>query len=397
MKQNFKRALVCGLTALITLAATAVPAFAAPGTPGEYTTGTVPMTKRVRVPNGTDNPANTYDFSFTPHPTAGDPSEMSPDINNNDAIPANDNKLSITFAGNEALSGPDADGYMYVEMSIPDILANTKFPHADIYSYDINEIAGVSSVGGGTMSYSFASYTMDVYVQNDTSAPNNLAIKHVIFTRMADDKGNADGTKADVLFTNTFAKDAMLEINKTVTGNYADLTKSFNFEIQVFNAPGVTGNNPYTATYTKQDGTTSTITINASALGGSNPFTLKHGEKLEINGLPVGSTYKLLEQPEPNYKASVDVKLNGVVTASEIAPAVGTPIQIGYSSTTNPLLQNAINVADGHNVAAWTNDYPNPTAPTGIIIDNLPFILLILVAVGGFIGFIALKRSRASR
>lgn len=429
MKQFMKRAAAFGLAAVM-MGAMAGPAYATevtapgglfpgtnPGTPEAPADAIPKITKRVRVPEGVLIPGNTYTFEFTQLPVEDKTTETSPAINNGTSDTTDDNKISITFTANTAPgTTPDIDKYMYLDLESDNILANTTFPHAGIYVYTVKEIPGSSVLDGGTMTYSQAEYKMRVYVDNvkDATTGDKTYVKYVTFHSVKDDKGTAAGDETDTtkikpVFTNTYAKNTSFVISKTVLGAYADKTLDFTYKITLWNAPGATATT-YNASKT---GVTDPLSVTANATGEQSPteytFTLKHGEQLRFDSIPVGTKYMLTENGSTNYTATVTVTDGkDVDLGNATGLVVGTDkgknkdVTIGGTSTTTtiskPELGSPIVLTDRSdattkdNKAVWVNDYADPPTPTGIIMNNFPFIVLILIALAGFTGYIAMKR-----
>ncbi len=86
-----------------------------------------------------------------------------------------------------------------------------------------------------------------------------------------------------VLITNTLTK-GNLTLSKTVTGTAGELTRDFTFKIELFDDE----NNVLTDTFNYTGSKTGSITS-------GNVVTLKHGESITINGLPLGTKYKVTE------------------------------------------------------------------------------------------------------
>ena len=76
------------------------------------------------------------------------------------------------------------------------------------------------------------------------------------------------------------------------------------------------------------------------------------------------------------------------VAAFPAATITPDPREPGEAANVEGLL------AAGTNTVAFTNEYQS-ASPTGVFMDNLPFILLVLVAVGGIAAYLAVKRRKA--
>ena len=193
----------------------------------------------------------------------------------------------------------------------------------------------------------------------------------------------ASGKTNKILFTNTYAKnDATLTIEKNTTGTYADKTKEFNFEITFTKSP-------------MSDQRTFTGNIGSEPVvctaGTPKSFTLADGEKLIFNNLPVGTTYVVKElAASDGYTPSVTVIENKTTTLTnktvQEAEALNTLKEDGK--------KNLVGEAD--NKVTFTNTHQGGVVPTGILMNNLPFILLVAVAIVAFVSLAVIKRRRTS-
>ena len=422
MKKNCKKLAGALLALTMALSMMVVPAFAAGGVT-EYDPGDsieVTLTKNVYVPNGLPLTDEDFVFTITPGTELTDTTASSPAIGSNE--------ITVAIASGDAATSAIPNHTLYANTALLNLddlsgeAVGDVFPHAGIYLYTITEKAASSPTSN--LNYSQASYTMYVYVTNevdgDGNYTGNLIISAIGIYKDKDDGGNSTYTdeekadaafdyadyKSDLEFTNTYAKEATLEITKEVTGAYADTTKLFEYTLTL-NVPTAEDDDEYTAYIdrTASGGTSGTITFTVSSgvATTTEDIKLAHGDKLVFDGangstkLPVGATYVLTEQAATDYIPSVAVGYNDGTdnhqTGTETA-AAGDSLTIGNDSTDT--LDTPINIEDGTNYANWTNEYKTVN-PTGVLLDNLPFLLLILVAVGGFVGYVALKRRSVQR
>ena len=106
-------------------------------------------------------------------------------------------------------------------------------------------------------------------------------------TTSTNDKGTISENTASVSFVNTRDKipTGSLSISKTVTGNDGELDREFTFEVTLTDANG----NNLTDTYNYTGSKTGTIKSGRTV-------SLKHGETITIEGLPVGTKYEVTEK-----------------------------------------------------------------------------------------------------
>lgn len=283
------------------------------------------------------------------------------------------------------------------------------FTEAGEYEYTVTETQTADpAVADGEhekMIMSKAEYTMDVYVTENTEG--NLVIDNIIVKKMRDDKGDdAQGTKVTDIgdtdtngfnFTNTYVQEAgtgdkpstpgedytnygSLNVSKTISvpeGVQADANKKFDF----------------TATFKFPDGT------DANALGGvkgngtditlkqdgTYTFKLKTTEKMKFTGVPVGTKISVTESATPNYKGSAAVVINGAAQDTVTASKYDEAITVSEKS-----------LGQKKNTVDVTNTY-NYVPTTGIIMNTLPYVLMIALCGVALIAFVGFKRRRLQK
>ena len=321
-------------------------------TPNVNQNGQVPITKEFEMADGLKTPAATFKFTATPQ--------------TQDALPATIADVSFTKGQTGTLKGEK-----YVLEGNTTISFTGTWPHAGEYVYTVTESKEnpISNV-----TYDNTSYRLRVYVINGT---NGLEIETITAE-------GANGKTDKILFTNTYAKnDATLTIEKKTTGKYANKTKKFNFEITFTKSP-------------MSDKTTFTGNIGSEPVectaGIAKSFTLADREQLVFSNLPVGTTYVVKERAATDgYTPSVTVIENDTTTvdnrtAAQEGDALDTLKEGGK--------KNLVGEAD--NKVTFTNTHQGGVVPTGILMNNLPFILLVAVAIVAFVSLAVIKRRRTS-
>ena len=136
-------------------------------------------------------------------------------------------------------------------------------------------------------------------------------------------------------------------------------------------------------------GTAKTVNI-----GGDATFKLADGYKLVIPELPDGAKVNVTE----NLNTGTDLEQLNTYKASFIVTDNGTAqdaATVGDAGAALAATEVTVNDADtGSNAAAFTNTSTYEPTPTGILMNNLPYIILILVVLGGLTGYVASKRRR---
>jgi hypothetical protein len=400
----------------------AVPAFAAPDENGaingdETTPAMAAIRKVLQMPAGTTTPGATFTFAFAKvSVTDADVSTM-PDISNK--------TVTYTAANAGDIVGDVKSVPLEVNVLGATETAATFFPHAGVYEYTITEVSDAPAnydpdEDTEILTYSGAVYTIRFYVRYKTGDYTNETYVHAIgVTKENDDEGvevGAPKPKVDptpnsgggLVFTNTYVKSGdggtpsnpdnwVLAIGKDVAGPYADRSKYFTYTLDVGKASLVPGTPIYKA-YVVDDGyNVVTSTENATPLadgthgkyiavtaGTAATIKLKHGQKIVFTDLPIGSNYVAVETGEAYYTPKVTMVIDGGA-AFDRSAAEGANLSTGTASAAEAVL-----IGEDPNTASFVNTYRTIT-PTGILIDNLPFIVILLGAVGAFILFIVVK------
>jgi hypothetical protein len=180
-----------------------------------------------------------------------------------------------------------------------------------------------------------------------------------------------------------------LLISKNVAGDFADLTTPFTFTLNLTN-PALTPPNIGTqsAIVVVRDSNppapvTPPRTVNITS--GTNTFTLLHNEALLIPELPSGTRFQVTEA------AALSFRPEASVTAINVAPSTGTyPIQTANTElVTGTYIIHQVN----DNIAAFTNTHVM-TPPTGLSINNAPWIALMSAAILLSLTLVVRKRKR---
>ena len=319
-------------------------------------------------------------FSFTATPVAGNTANVTiPDIN-----------FKETETGSITKKA---------KVSFP-----TNWPDAGKYEYTVTETGATPAITDTkhqTMIMSQAEYTMDVYV---TNGDNGLEISNIIVNKKKDDKGTAATGKVDISdsdkngfnFTNTYVQEAGTGTDPTnpdptyATDGSLNVTKAINANGGTVDAEK---DFDFTATFTFPKGTDATtlggvkdaeghlITINKN---GTCTFKLKANKNMKFTGVPVGTKINVTESATPNYKGSAVSVFNG-----QSQPKVEAAKYNMAFTVTNTLgqKQNKVDVTN-------TYDYV-PT--TGIIMNTLPYVLMIALCGAALMAFVAFKRRRLQK
>ena len=284
------------------------------------------------------------------------------------------------------------------------------YPEAGKYEYTVKEIqtAEPAVVNGDheKMIMSGAEYTMDVYV---TDGATGTEISNIVVNKVKDDAGQTvtDKGKVDIgntdtndfNFTNTYVQEAGAGENpKNPDPTYPD-NGSLKVSKAVVNANGTTTTSDaefeFTATFAFPTGTDAntlggikaangdTVT---SVEGGTYTFKLKANENMKFTGVPVGTTITVKESAAKNYKGSAVITING----TQLTPVSATKYNAELTMVNNEKL------GQKQNTVAVTNTY-NDVPVTGIIMNTLPYVLMIALCGVALIAFVGFKRRRLQK
>lgn len=246
-------------------------------------------------------------------------------------------KLSIPVHGKARFTDRCAARQLYwilcISLNLP------TYTSVGVYEYtltpDTVNLAGVD--------YRTAAIKLVVTVINDGDGKIRVAAVHT---------EAAGGEKANGIAASYTAN--KLSVSKTVSGNLGDQTKYFEFKITL---TGVTGKT-YADTFTV-DGGSYTGDPTSIRVGVETTFHLKHEDTINILNIPEDVTYTVTETSATGYETYVGAGLK-----NQNSTATGT-------------------TSDAAQTAAFTN-IKNGTVDTGVMLDSLPYILVLaFVAVAG--------------
>ena len=281
------------------------------------------------------------------------------------------------------------------------------------YEYNVTETASDPAIsttsGHEKLIMSGAEYKMDVYV---VEKAGKLEIDKILVNKTKNDQGTSDSEtgKVDIgndlskngfNFVNTYAQEAGTGTDPVNPGTDPDVDYTNNGSLKVsktINAQegtaSTTDSFSFTATFVFPKGT-GVDTLGAKAgenklvldTDGTYKFDLKDGQNMKFTGLPVGTKITVTEAGAANYKASAKVFLNGV----EKTPA---PAASKYNELLKAVGQEKL--GQKKNTVDVTNTY-NYVPTTGIIMNTLPYVLMVALCAAALFGFVAFKRKKVQK
>ena len=406
MKKTFLKKLVTASIAAVTALSVfrGVPTFAddndvATAKATGETSAKVSINKVLNIAEGITTPEATFTFTFTPKTGTSSNGASYETIDSSNGQITDKN---VSYSGTDVL----ATGQTNIKKETGDIFREVNYTHAGEYVYTVAEKQNVGwnviQKNGSPidfMTYDNRNYEMHVIVKNKTTG--GTYISSVYFKQVSPSvngkvKPSESGTtyKYD-LFTNIYRKNAgkitdpnepnpnkpnvskvdpnakSLVIKKVVSGATADKSKDFTFKLTFTKASTETSQS-----ITGKIGETSKTFV----YGQETTITLRHDQSLVFDTIPAGTRYKLVETGSQGYTASAAYKENGA-----------SKNQAGTVSTN--FTQDSILIGEKPNDNTITNSLPDVT-PTGLLIDNLPFILMIGLGLAGFV-VLSKKRRQA--
>ena len=380
---------------------------------------TADISKTLSLPVGTKIPGDTYTFRFTQ--ITNDENAIS-DANAQNAQEQNVATFDKTATYSEA--GTVADKASYVA-NVEDVFAGLTFPKAGVYKYTVKEVIPEANAEAGVSvetkenakdvvtkvtpdaqkkitttektSYSEAEYVIIVGV---ATKDGETYVETIKAQQTKDQEGKAttgekldptvgeDG-KSDVNFDNEYVKSVTnddpqdpgddpqgtqdgqtLYIEKKVdvpTGVTAPAdkdTKLFHFTVDVEVPAGTQTDVEYKVV--KANGTVPETATKVTLANNKGQIIedLANGDRIVLTNVPFGTTYEVTEDDYPAYDEAISYNVESKI------------------------------VTDGaKNASIATNTYNKDKDPaTGLSIANLPFIVLALVAVGGLVAYVVVRR-----
>ena len=358
----------------------------------------VKVNKELDIAEGITTPTATFTFKFAPKSgqnSANVPYETVTPTNG--TIP----NRTVTYNGSDTLP----QGKTAITKATDDIFAGVTYENAGEYVYTVSEEqTGWTALANNidTLTFDTKTYEMHVFVKNKSQGTGTY-ISNVYFVdttagsttaATAKKAGNAEpgtegGTKVYKydLFKNKYTKKAgktgdspstinpnadALTITKKVAGGLASKTKNFTFKL-TFKAASTDETGTYTGTKGSEK-----IQFTKDV---EKEFTLHDGESLVFPDLPAGTKYTLKEEGASGYTPSSAYKENGTLKNGST----------GTQSQAYTVADVLIGEKENNNIV--TNTLPEVT-PTGLLIDNLPFIIMIGLGLFGFI-LVAKRRREA--
>lgn len=178
-----------------------------------------------------------------------------------------------------------------------------------------------------------------------------------------------------VEFTNAYTTPKLpsMTIQKVVTGAFGERTKEFTFNVKLTDKEG------------------HTVDVTHPDVANLNSFTLKHGKQVTLKEIPIGTTITVTETDANEYKTKAtnyDTYVSNRTFVYKVVEQGGVATLV----TENGLF-GAYKKVDGTAITVENNF--DGTPDTGVLLDTLPYLILLAVAVAG--GVLVVVRKRKHR
>ena len=275
---------------------------------------------------------------------------------------------TLTFTSTPAVGNPDTTNLTVNNLVVTGnkdqklVINVPAYSKVGVYHYTITENAGNTQ----GVTYTNGAVELSVLVEydyNDTDG-DGYGLKATI--GVTNSAGEGEEAVKHNTFTNTYSLGS-LTVSKEVAGNLASQTQKFSIDV----------------TFTSDKPVLSTISyggdksIAPEAWGeGSVTVTveLTHGQDVTFSNIPAGVTYTVVEQAK-----------------HEAADPNGSNPETGYTVTYADEKSAGTITADTVDTVKVVNT-KGTTVNTGVVLDSLPYILLIAVAVVAVVLFTVRKR-----
>ena len=316
--------------------------------------------------------------------------------------------LTVTVA--KDASHDIATGYTALSTVFTDSLLGNGFNHAGEYIYVVSEngtdytdtLDSSRANVYKSMDYNSegAAYEVHVFVGNTDSG---LAYQGVTVYRTDGTEGSkkvdpVPGTKdetyfqtklSDFLFENVYTEEIKkpddptfkaFAVTKSITGDLGDKSKTFEISITLTLPDNgkVTASDVVPATGTTiTSSTATTVTVTAN---------LADGGEIAFQKIPAGTTFVITETQADGYKSYVT---GDFITADSGVDGEGNKTYVAGDRTINSV---ATGISEKGAVTIENNLARQPD--TGIVVNNLPFVLIVALALTGIVVFFVSNRRK---
>lgn len=340
--------------------------------------------------------ASDITFTITPHKISKDNWESDPTNPRKHIDCTVTVTCDKTFTAKFNVKKPGESGYTTVNSKLylwKDNEANTviQYVNDDTVPHEINEKDGSKWVFDGW------------YPENDTGdGPNETAgvIKDSAWPYKVNEKelNNHDKDRVVNFYAHYTKKTSNVTITKEVTGLLGDTTKDFTFNVSIMQGG--------------KDCSDVTATKDSMPVNLKENFTLKHGEFVTLENVPIGATIKVTEvTPGEHYTVSAtghndeqngrdNVAFTYVAVANTATASDADEADLMLLSMDEDTAVDADGDAVAYDVGARVKNnqiivtnHCGLIPDTGVLLDTLPYIVILAVVAGG-VALLMLRKHR---
>lgn len=373
----------------------------------ETETAKAAITVVYKMGKDVETPKNTVSFEFTqgqdPDGTKVMPNLTVPNI----VFNANDTQYQDTSVTDMKVLRKQSDDFLkqfYDYMKV-----NSNKMKSGEYTYTLVSKSTNAVASPDKFKASDAKYGVSIFVAQ--KANGDWYIKGTAFRELLDNNGNAgsnnkidatpgtdlsNGDEASfskMAFVNEYTKVTGIDtdtpdptnpaknaftVSNTSTGQDAGMSTEFAYKMTL-EAPSLSGIGT-TYTYSVYEGTTKK-SGGTGTYGQELGFKLSNGQTLIIAKGYAGTAVKVTQAGVGNWIPSVKYTFNNS-SEKQQNEAMGKPLSV--ENQTLGKVKNAVN---------FINSY-NSIAVTGIIVNNFPFVMMIVMAMAAFVAIVAVKSRR---
>jgi hypothetical protein len=307
-------------------------------------------------------------------------------------------EATVTFAyGDTFTTSGDLDtATKYAEFDLSDLLSDEY--GQGVYRYTLSEAMDEDS-DNTSVPASETTYQLDIYVTYDETSEAN-EISYVIAREITE---NGVGDKLSTLSYEHGSTGTDLIITSHVEGNFLDVDHEFTYTINIpvegmgdaGAVGGVTlheGQEISATLYTRKDDGSGDFDATPVTIivGQTYEWTMKDTEYLVVTGLNIGTIFTVTQSEDSDYGTRN--------TYSFIDGTVGSMVKSGTSSLGNEKDYEVSADKQGVQIYSDSNkiDFYNKrdiVVDTGVTVDVLPYVLVMVMALCGGILFVSKKRS----
>ena len=362
------------------------------------------LVKYLQAGKGVTKPDASYNFSVT-------------------STTANAAAATNTTIAKDAMN-KDVNGDYIGTLTIAKMFENATWTQPGEYVYTVQETSATrvtdntTWVDGANETLTLdtaTTYKLRVYVKNSnvslvidkvTVSDGTHKVDPTIVAETADAGKTEQGGNVGMSVTNTYKNNlkdtdntdnqGLINLQKLVSGNYASKTYKFDFDLDYVLPENNNGADAVVKYKVLVGGVGEATAGEQTATGGNISVQLANTDKLIITQAPEGIKWSTKEnltaatdlQNYQKYVPSVDQY--GKYAEGKTAFDAGSDAE-----TTQQILGDT--TSDGTHAApdgvVYTNTLnDSDVTPTGILMNNLPYIALALVAIGGLVAYVVVRR-----